>query len=458
MTTAPLVTSRNPARPGDIVGETSLSTDHEIELHLATASQAVNGWAQDGPARAQALDAWADNVRACSEELALLACREVGKPIKEARAEVDRAIAILRYYAQAAFDPMSHGIPSTGGEISVRRRPLGLVLAIAPWNFPIAIPVWKAAPALAWGNTVLVKPSSSSLLTTMRVLECARDVFPGGVVSALPTTARQAARLIDDQRVAAVSFTGSEPVGRGVVLACARLLKPVQAEMGGHNPVIVLEDADLDRAAQLVAAGAMAYAGQKCTATRRVIVHRDIASEFTDRLVAACEVLPFGDPSLPETVVGPLISNVALDAMESAVARSVAEGGHLLLPGMRSTDEGWFHEPVVVRDVPTSTLATEETFAPALVVLQADGVDQAVRIANSTRYGLVGAVFTRDRARVVSAIDRLDVGLLRWNAPTTGVDFQAPFGGNKASGYGPREQGRDARMFFTRSQTTFATW
>lgn len=295
---AAAVESREPARPDRVIGTFALIGPDEVDRRIAAATAAQAGWERDAPARARALHAWADAVEARAVTFADLLVREVGKPARESRGEVARAIAILRYYAQAAYDPVAEVYPvaEAGAELRVHRRPLGVVAAICPWNFPVAIPVWKLAPALAYGNTALFKPSSSALATARLLMEAAGAALPPGVLGLVAAAPGSSAALVDDPRVAGVSFTGSVAVGTDIVRRAVGRGVPAQAEMGGQNPAIILEDADLEASATMIARAAMEFAGQKCTATRRVIVPAAVADAFVPLLVDAVRGLRVGAP------------------------------------------------------------------------------------------------------------------------------------------------------------------
>jgi len=366
------------------------------------------------------------------------------------------AEAILRYYAQAAFDTTGDLYPSPDGvgTLLSERRPLGTVAVITPWNFPVAIPIWKLAPALAYGNTVLFKPSSAAVGTASRLVELISAHLPAGVLGLATVSAKHAGQLLDDPRISGVSFTGSVMTGRRIIEQAAGRGAPVQAEMGGLNASIVLDDADVPAAAQTIAQAAMAYAGQKCTATSRVIVARAVADAFMDAIVTATRALPLGDPLDPSTIIGPLINARARDTVGEAVQGATRRGGTLLTGGTKVERDGWFFSPTLMRlDDPTDDLAQIETFGPVASVLTVDSVEEAVAVANGTPYGLSAAVFSQDTDRAIRVARELEAGLVRVNASTTGVDFYAPFGGDRASSYGPREQGRAAREFYTTTRT-----
>ena len=407
-------------------------------------------------ARADALSRAAARVEAAAGELAELVRREVGKPVLEARGEVARTAAILRYHAQAALDPDGDTFPSGDGRslLLARRHPRGVVGLITPWNFPIAIPAWKLAPALAYGNACVWKPSPFSPACAQALHECLAPELPGPVVQLVQGRADAGAALVGHPGVNAISFTGSVPTGGAVARMAVDRGAAVQCEMGGQNASIVLADADLETAAGTIATAAMGYAGQKCTATSRVICEGSVAGGMRDALVAAVESLRIEDPADEACRVGPLISADARDAAAAAVKRGVEAGGRLLAGGAALDAAGNYLAPALVEvDDPSAELAQEEVFAPVCALMRADDADAAVELANGVRHGLVTAVFTRDLDRVLDLANRLDTGLVRVNQPTSGVDLHTPFGGEKASGLGPREQGKAAREFYTSLRT-----
>ena len=456
MTAERFIESREPARPDALVGSFAVSTAEAVDGQIERGRAVSRDWADDAAARARGLHAWANAIEADADAFVDLVTREVGKPVRESRGEVGRAVAIIRYYAQAAYDPIAETFPGSGPgvELSVHRRPHGLVSVICPWNFPVAIPAWKIAPALAYGNAVLFRPSSQALATATLLARTATASLPEGILQLVISDHEGSAALLDDPRIGAVSFTGSVPVGQEIVRRVAGRGAPVQAEMGGQNASIVLADADLDFAANTIARAAMEYAGQKCTATRRAIVHRAIAPTFIPMLAAAVEGLRVGQPGDEATDVGPLIGQPARESVQAALDRARQRGAVQLTASAPIADDGWFVAPALLQVAdPDDEFAQAETFGPAAAVLVAESEDHAVEIANSTPFGLSAAVFGSDVGRARSLAARLDAGLQRVNAPTTGVDFYVPFGGEKASGYGPREQGRAAREFFTHTRT-----
>lgn len=445
-----------PGDPEQLVAEAEEPSKAELERIVVAAGAAQPAWEAETTARGTALTGFAEALAGREAELVGLMVREVGKPVGEARAELARAVAILRYYAQLTLDPVGELFAgaTAGTSVLVSRRPLGVVMAITPWNFPVAIPVWKLAPALAYGNTVIAKPAAAAIGVARALGEAAAEALPAGVLQVACISGARAGELLDDPRIAGATFTGSTEVGLGVAARLAARGAPAQAEMGGQNPAIVLPDADLDDAAAKIVAGAMSYSGQKCSATRRAIVVGAIADELESRIAAQVSGLVVGDPADEATVVGPLIDAAAAAAFERRVEGALGRGGRLIAAAEPPPLPGHFVAPTALAlDDPSDEVNQEETFGPLLTVLRAADPERALAIANSTRFGLVGAVHGTDIDRAAALAARLDCGLQRVNAPTPGVDYYVPFGGEGASSFGPREQGRAAREFFTASRT-----
>jgi len=466
---------RNPSDDEDVIAEAPGGDAADAAVAVAAAVAALPAWrAATGPARAEHLYRWAAAVGARQEEIAQAMAREVGKPIAEARGEAARCVAILRYYAGEAVREIGEVIPAQApGALQLTlRQPLGVVALITPWNFPAAIPLWKAAPALAFGNTVVWKPSEESPhVATLLAETAAAAALPAGVVNVVLGDGPGVGEpLLGEAAIAAVSFTGSAAVGARVAVAAAARNLRYQTEMGGKNVAIVLADADLDLAAALTAGGAMRYAGQKCTATSRVVVARQVAEPFFARLRAQVEALPLGPVTDPATAVGPLIRERSRRFVSEAVDAAVAGGGgggggeggsgaRVICGGGPPTADprlarGWFYAPTVLAEVPEeAAVARQELFGPVLAAFAADDLDEAIAIANRTPYGLAASLFTRDLGSALAYVQRIEAGLVRVNGDTTGVDPHAPFGGVKGSSSGSREQGRAAREFFTEIKT-----
>ncbi|MGC5341990.1 aldehyde dehydrogenase family protein [Streptomyces sp. DT171] len=447
------VMSHNPADPRDLVLSVPALGAAGTAAAVGEARAAWPGWlAMGAAARSAALTRAAEAIEAHADELVALTVREVGKPLAEARGEVARTAAIWRYYAQAPYAPSgSVHEPAAGqGLLLTRRRPYGVAGLITPWNFPLAIPTWKAAPALAAGNTVVLKPAPEATACALRLAELAG--LPEGVLTAAPGGAEEGEALV--QAADVVSFTGSTGVGRAVVEAATTRGVPVQAEMGGLNSALVLPDADLERTTAHLVSAIAGYAGQKCTATSRVIAVGQVYEPLRDALAKALAAEPAADPTEAGTVCGPVISAAARDRLTAAIDSARAAGATVLAGGTTPARDGWFVEPTLLADVPADhPLRTEEFFGPVAVLLSAADQDEATALANDTRHTLAASVHTRDLDAALACADRLDAGMIRVNAPSSGVDFHLPFGGTGAASHGSREQGQAALDFFTASRT-----
>ncbi|MFH8382189.1 aldehyde dehydrogenase family protein [Kitasatospora sp. NPDC018058] len=440
------ITSYNPADPGDLVVAVEAPGAEAVRSAVGRARAAQRGWLGAGAgARSAALGRIAEAVEAHAQELAALIVREVGKPLAEARGEVARTAAIWRYYAQAPYAPSGavHETAAGPGLLLTRRRPYGVAGLIAPWNFPLAIPSWKAAPALAVGNTVVLKPAPEATACALRLAELAG--LPAEVFTVLPGGAEEGAALVDAADV--VSFTGSTGVGRAVVRAATGRGVPVQAELGGLNAALVLPDADVELAAAHIAAAVAGYAGQKCTATSRVIAVGAAYEPLREALVKALA-------AVDDAVCGPVINAAARERLTGAVSSAVEAGATVLTGGRVPERAGWYVEPTLLTDVPGEhPLAREEFFGPVAVLHAAADLDEAIALANDTPHSLATSVHTRSLDVALAAADRLDAGMVRVNAPSSGVDFHLPFGGTKGASHGDREQGQAALDFYTVSRT-----
>ena len=443
------IVSTSPQRPDDLLLDVPATDPATVSSTVDKARTAQRDWAAaPAPQRAAALGALADTIAAHADELTALVVREVGKPAAEAAGELARAAAIVRYFAQQALDPIGETYPAgvTGGLAFTVRRPRGVAGLVTPWNFPVAIPLWKAAPALAYGNAVVVKPAPDATACALRLAELAGTVLPDGLFTVLPGAAETGSALVG--AADAVSFTGSVAVGRQVAAAAVARGVAVQCEMGGLSASVVLPDADVAVAARQIAAAAMGFAGQKCTATKRIVVVGD-ATVFTDALAAELAALRCGDPAEADTVVGPVISAAARDRVRDAVA---AAGGTELIASL--SGPGHFAVPTVVAGLaPDAPLNTAEVFGPVCTLTEVADERTAFAFADSSAYGLVTSVYTGRLDAALTFVDSSRSGMVRVNAPTSGVDLYLPFGGEKDSGYGGREQGKAARDFYTSLRT-----
>src|SRR5215218_10146058 len=348
---------RNPARPGEVVGEFPSSTREDVDLAVEAAERARRDWA-GGPAakRAAVMNAAAALIDGRAEAIAQDMTREMGKPLREARMEAARAAAILRYSAGEAFRPVGELYEQaiTGGPVYTVHRPVGVVGLITPWNFPAAIPVWKLAPALIYGNTIVLKLAQDAPLTGLHIARALDDAgLPAGVLNVVIGRGSDVGTpLVEHPAVAAISFTGSVPVGEGIREQAGRLGKRAQLELGGHNPLIVMADADLPRAAEAAYAGAFWSAGQKCTATRRIFVQNDVYDRFRSQLLARIERGKVGDPLDPDVEVGPIVNETQFDDVMGAINRARDAGYAVAAGGDRADDHGFLIAPTLFEDVP----------------------------------------------------------------------------------------------------------
>ena len=463
--TGAVSTSTNPADLSDVIGEFQASNSSDVDIAISAASDVKESWRRTSSlARGGYLMKAASYLEANLEKYAQAVTRESGKAILESRGEVGRAIALLQYYGVEGANPVGAVVPSVNPNILLytNRMPLGVVSLITPWNFPIAIPIWKMAPALVYGNTVVLKPASATPHVATLIARMWEAVdLPAGVFNLVTGSGSQVGNeLITNSKVAAISFTGSTRIGMNIAAESAKRGKRYQLEMGGKNPVIVLPDADLEQAAEITVSGAMKYSGQKCTATSRAIVVGNIMEEFTNLVVEKTNALKIGAGADPESIIVPVIDQASKDNITSMIARGVADGGKILAGGGIPTggayDKGTFVEPTVINNVAADAyVACEEIFGPVLSILPAANAEDALNIANSVEYGLSAGIFTKDLNSVLDFADRIEAGIVKINGETAGLEPQVPFGGMKSSSTGNREQGKAAIEFFTQSKTIY---
>jgi aldehyde dehydrogenase (NAD+) len=451
----------NPWRPAEVVGEFPSSDAEDVASAVAAAEEAGSRWAKlPAATRCAFLAGAADVIEGRVEAIAQDMTREMGKPLRESRMEAARAAAIFRFFSGEGWRPVGHVYEqsATGAAVYTRRRPLGVVGLITPWNFPAAIPVWKMAPALAYGNSVVLKLAQDAPLTGLHLARALQEAgLPDGVLNVIVGRGSDVGEpLVTDQRVRAISFTGSVPVGHGVREHAMRLGKRVQLELGGHNPLIVAGDANLDAAVHAAYAGAFWSAGQKCTSTRRIYVQEPIYDQFRARLVERIASGHVGDPSDPETEVGPLVNERQFEEVLAAVARGRNEGGTVLAGGDRADPDAFLIAPTLFEGVADDAfLSCEEVFGPVTTLYRFRTLDEAIERANAVRFGLSASVFTSSLANAERCVEELEAGILHVNSQTAGADVHVPFGGSKGSGYGPHEQGRAAIEFYTEEITVY---
>jgi aldehyde dehydrogenase (NAD+) len=454
-------TKVNPMRPTETVGEFSSSDEADAAAAVAAAESAFADWAALPMARrAGYLNAAAGVLDGRAEQIANDMSTEMGKPLREARGEAARAAQILRFAASEAFRSVGEHFEQalSGAQVSTRRRPVGVVALITPWNFPIAIPVWKLAPALVYGNTVVLKLAFEAPQTGLHVAEAfAEAELPAGVLNVVTGRGSTVgAALVHDTRVRAISFTGSVATGHWVRDEATKTGKRVQLELGGHNPLIVLADADLDRAVEATYAGAFWSAGQKCTATRRIYVESPVYDAFKTALLARIERGKVGDPLDPEVEVGPIVSETQFDDVLAAIERGRNEGGTVLAGGGRGDENGFLIQPTLFEGVRDDAyLSCEEVFGPVASLYRVESYDEAMRRANATDFGLSAAIFTSSLPFATRFQAEAQAGLLHVNSQTAGAEVHVPFGGIKSSGFGPHEQGRAAMEFYTETVTVY---
>jgi len=452
---------RDPWRPSLVTGTFPASDATDARAAVDAAAEAAAGWAQrPAPQRAEILVKAAAAVEARVERIAQDMTAEMGKPLREARMEAARAATILRYSAGEAFRPVGEVYePSVANQmLYTRRRPLGVVGLITPWNFPAAIPVWKLAPALIYGNTVVLKLGYEAPRTGLHIAECFAEAgLPPGVLNVLTGAGSKAgAELVSNRAVRALSFTGSVAVGHAVRNEATARGCRVQLELGGHNPFIVLPDAELDRAVEAAFAGAFWSAGQKCTATRRILVHEAVYDAFREKLLARVAAARVGDPADPATEVGPVVNEGPMQEILAAVERGKAEGGTVAAGGVRASDDGYLIAPTVFESVADDAfLSCNEVFGPVTSLYRFTTLDEALERANAVPFGLSAAIFTRDARATHRFASELQAGILHVNSQTAGADVHVPFGGLKDSAWGPHEQGRAALEFYTETVTVY---
>lgn len=457
------VRSSAAATPERTLAQGAAATVAQVGQALDAAHAASADWAATPMAtRAGYLQRAAAWLRERAEQLGAELSREEGKTLAEGIGEVRRAAQILDYYAgQAERDAGTvFQSPRAGEQILVTHKPLGVVGVITPFNFPIAIPAWKIAPALIFGNTVVFKPASLVPLLAMRLVEALQAAgLPAGVLNLVIGPGPLGDAIMDHPRLAGLSFTGSTGVGRQLCAAGAARGVQVQAEMGGKNASVVLADADLELAVEQVLFGAFRSTGQKCTATSRLILDADIAEDFLGRLTARLDDWVTGDPLDAAVHMGPLVDARARDAAQQGLERALEQGASIRYRGAAPQEAGFM--PPIILQLPEGPQGREnagwreEFFAPILSVIQVAGAEQAFAAAQDSEFGLSLALFTTNLATAIRAQQQLDVGILHVNSESAGADPHVPFGGAKASGYGPKEQGAAAREFYTHTTTTY---
>lgn len=452
--------NRNPANPDDLIGLYARGGAPEVQAAAAAAKAAFPAWAAASPQlRSDVLRRAGDLLLARNEDLGRLLAREEGKTLAEAKGEALRAAQLFYFYAGEAVRNPGEKLNSIrdGVEVDVMREPLGVVGLITPWNFPIAIPAWKAAPALAAGNTVVLKPADLTpgcahlLAEILEAAGCPKGVFN----LVMGRGSEIGAALVGHPDVAAISFTGSERVGRGIAAGCAAGMKKVQLEMGGKNPMVVLDDADLGLAVNACLNGAFFSTGQRCTASSRLIVQAGIHDAFVAALTAAMAALRLGDPLDAATQIGPVVSESQL-AGNLDYVRLATEEGCEVIGGKRLNRSGTFQSPALFLGATNQMRSSrDEIFGPCASVIKVADFDEALATANDTVFGLSSGICTGSLKHATAFRRGSKAGMVMVNLPTAGVDYHVPFGGRGASSLGGREQGRMAMEFYTSVKTAY---
>jgi len=461
-----VVRNVNPADPDDVLAEFPSATAKDTERAVETARAAFREWRKTpGPERGRVIWRAADTARQRADEIARTLTREEGKILKEAKGEVLKGISLLEFYAGEGFRMHGKTLPSETRDTFTYtlRRPLGVVGLISPWNFPWAIPVWKSAPALVAGNTIVFKPAELTPATASLLAEIYEEAgLPPGVFNMVVGPGSLVGEaIVHAPAVRAVSFTGSNAVGGDLYVKAASRGAKVTCEMGGKNAVIVMPDADLDKTAIAIHGGAFGSTGQRCTATSRVIALPAVKDSLLERLVDLAKKIKVG-PGLDERIdMGPAVDEKQWRTDLDYIQVAKHEGARLVVGGKRPEhlDKGYFVEPTIFDHVsPSMRIFQEEIFGPVLAVTTADSLEEALRFANSVEYGLTTSIFTQNIDWVMNFVEEVETGMVHVNEPTVGGEAQLPFGGTKATGVGEREMAEEGLNFFTELKTVFINY
>src|SRR4029078_7264173 len=462
------VVNVNPANTDDHIGETPLATREEARAAVQAAANTFRSWrSTPAPTRGKIVAKAARLLGEHKEELAQILSKEEGKTIAESRGELQRSINVAEFCGGESRGMSGERIQSElpANFAYTIKQPLGVVACVTPWNFPVAIPVWKVAPALVPGDPVLVKPASITPATAVRITELfeAAGIPPGVLNLVIGSGSEAGDEIINHPAVKAISFTGSNGVGIRLYEQASRRGAKVQCEMGGKNPVVIMEDADMDLAVESTAQGAFGSSGQRCTATSRAVVVNSIADEFVERIAKRAESMRIGPGADPATEMGPTVDESQFNTVLKAIDIGREDGATLVCGGSRATgdglDKGYFVRPTVFDHVtPDMRVAREEIFGPVLSFLRVKDFDQAMQVANDCEYGLSSSIFTNDAARIFRFVDDIETGMTHINSPTTGGEAHIPFGGSKGTGIGDREQGSTALDFYTELKVVYVDY
>ena len=455
--------STNPSDTREVVARTPDGTASDVDDAVAAAKAAFPSWSEASPeVRSDVLDKASNLLMERKEEVGRLLSREEGKTLPEGIGETARAARILKYFAGEALRLHGQNLASTrpGVEIQTYRQPVGVYGLITPWNFPIAIPAWKAAPALAFGNTVVLKPAGPTPATAEALVAILHEAgLPKGVLNMVIGRGGVGQAIVDHKDIAGVSFTGSQGVGAGVAAGAVKRQVRVQLEMGGKNPLIVLDDADLERAVNIALDGSFFATGQRCTASSRLIVQDGIHDKFVALLAEKVAALRVGDALDPNSQMGPAVSEAQMETSYTYVEVARGEGARIVTGGdrLKLDKPGWYVQPTLIADTAADMrINNEEVFGPVASTIRVKSYEEALEIANGVEFGLSAGIVTSSLKHARDFQRRAKAGMTMVNLPTAGVDYHVPFGGTKSSSYGAREQGFAAAEFFTQIKTSYS--
>jgi aldehyde dehydrogenase (NAD+) len=455
--------SFNPSNTNELVAKFPDGSAEDVNTAVEAARSAFPGWAGQTPeVRADLLDKIGTMILERKEALGRLLAREEGKTLAEATGESARAGRIFKYFAGEALRRHGRNMESTrpGVEIQTYREAVGVYGVIAPWNFPIAIPAWKAAPALAFGNTVVLKPANPTPATAHALAAIIHEAgAPAGIFNLVLGRGSVGDAIARHPDVNAISFTGSQAVGAKVAMNAVAHQARVQMEMGGKNPLVILDDADFDRAVQIALDGGYFSTGQRCTASSRVFVQEGIYDRFVKALAERAAALKVGDACDPATQMGPVVTETQLKGDLDYVDIAVKEGGKLLTGGARlnTQNPGYFMSPALIVDTkPSDRINNEEVFGPVVSVVKIKSYEEGLELSNSIDFGLSAGIVTSSLKYARHYQRNVRAGMVMVNLPTAGVDYHVPFGGTRSSSYGPREQGFAAVEFYTQTKTAYS--
>ncbi|HXT62096.1 MAG TPA: aldehyde dehydrogenase family protein [Pyrinomonadaceae bacterium] len=467
-TSSKTVNNINPANTDEVIGTNRQATREEARAAVEAAAEAFHSWRRTpAPQRGKIVAKAARLMEAAKEELATILTREEGKTISESRGELQRSINVAEFCAGESRrmngETIFSELPSNF--VYTIKQPLGVVACVTPWNFPVAIPTWKIAPALVAGNTVVFKPATITPGTAVRIVEIFAEAgIPPGVLNLILGSGSEAGdEIIGHPAVKAVSFTGSNPVGIRMYEQVSRRGAKCQCEMGGKNPVVILEDCDMELAVENTAQGAFGSSGQRCTATSRAVVVDKIADEFVERVAKRAQSMRIGDGMDPQTEMGPSVDEGQFNTVLEYLNIGREDGATLVCGGERASgnglDKGYFVKPTVFDNVtPDMRIAREEIFGPVLSVMRVKNFEQAMTVANDTEFGLSSSIFTNDVVRMFRFVEEIETGMTHINSPTTGGEAHIPFGGIKGTGIGEREQGSTALDFYTELKVVYVDY